>query len=237
MKPSRKHGMIIFSMLLLVLAACGGGATEETSEPVEEVVVETLDSPAVTTAATVKTGVGVTEEPCPDAVGGVPTGANPAQGCIYLGLLNSYTGPYAAVAVGLETGQRAFWLAVNSTGGIGGYSVAITEGQDTGYNPQKHLEGYNAIRNDVAALAMSLGTPQTVFILDELDADNMVAAPMSWYSGWSYKSVDRGLVVEFGSAYCADGMNAVDWAVDNYPAPIKKTVSYTHLTLPTKRIV
>ena len=45
---------------------------------------------------------------------------------------------------------------------------------------------------------------------------------MSWYSGWSYMSVDRGLVVEFGSAYCADGMNAVDWAVDNYPAPIKK---------------
>ena len=126
------------------------------------------------------------------------------------------------MSVGLETGQRAFWLAVNSTGGIGGYSVAITEGQDTGYNPQKHLEGYNAIRNDVAALAMSLGTPQTVFILDELDADNMVSAPMSWYSGWSYKSVDRGLVVEFGSAYCADGMNAVDWAVDNYPAPIKK---------------
>ena len=222
MRSKRERGVIIFSILLLVLAACGGGATEETSEPVEEVVAETLDSPAVTTASTLKTGVGVTDEPCPEAVGGIPTGANPAQGCIYLGLLNDYTGPYAAVSVGLETGQRAFWLAVNSTGGIGGYSVAITEGQDTGYNPQKHLEGYNAIRNDVAALAMSLGTPQTVFILDELDADNMVSAPMSWYSGWSYKSVDRGLVVEFGSAYCADGMNAVDWAVDNYPAPIKK---------------
>ena len=98
----------------------------------------------------------------------------------------------------------------------------ITEGQDTGYNPQKHLEGYNAIRNDVAALAMSIGTPQTVFILDELDADNMVTAPMSWYSGWSYKSVDKGLVVEFGSAYCADGMIAVDWAADNSPVPVKR---------------
>ena len=194
MRSKRERGVIIFSILLLVLAACGGGATEETSEPVEEVVVETLDSPAVTTAKAIKTGVGVTEEPCPEAVGAVPTGANPSQGCIYLGLLNDYTGPYAAVAPALEVGQRAFWLYVNSTGGIGGYSVAITEGQDTAYNPQKHLEGYNAIRNDVAALAMSIGTPQTVFILDELDADNMVTAPMSWYSGWSYKSVDRGLV-------------------------------------------
>ena len=219
MKPMRERGVIIFSILLLVLAACGGGATEETSEPVEEVVAESLDSPAVTTAKAVKTGKGITDEPCPEAVGGIPTGANPAQGCIYLGLLNDYTGPFAAASVALETGQRAFWLYVNSTGGIGGYSVAISEGQDTAYNPQKHLEGYNAIRNDVAALAMSIGTPQTVFILDELDADNMVTAPMSWYSGWSYKSVDRGLVVEFGSAYCADGMNAADWIADNNPLP------------------
>ena len=124
MKPSRKHGMIIFSILLLLLSACGGGATEETSEPAE-VVAESLDSPAVTTASAIKTGTGVTDEPCPEAVGGVPTGANPAQGCIYLGLLNDYTGPYAAVSVGLETGQRAFWLAVNSTGGIGGYLSLI----------------------------------------------------------------------------------------------------------------
>ena len=196
MRSKRERGVIIFSILLLVLGACGGGATEETSEPVEEeVVVETLDSPAVTTASAVNTGTGVTEEPCPEAVGSVPTGANPSQGCIYLGLLNDYTGPYAAVAPALEVGQRAFWLWVNSTGGIGGYSVTITEGQDTAYNPQKHLEGYNAIRNDVAALAMSLGTPQTVFILDELDADNMVAAPMSWYSGWSYKRDDKGLII------------------------------------------
>ena len=180
MRSKRERGVIIFSILLLVLAACGGGATEETSEPVEEVVVEeTLDSPAVTTASAINTGTGVTEEPCPEAVGAVPTGANPSQGCIYLGLLNDYTGPYAAVAPALEVGQRAFWLWVNSTGGIGGYSVAITEGQDTAYNPQKHLEGYNAIRNDVAALAMSLGTPQTVFILDELDAD--------FYSGNCHK--------------------------------------------------
>ena len=68
---------------------------------------------------------------------------------------------------------------------------------------------------------MSLGTPQTLFILDEMDKDNMVGAPMSWYSGWSYKGVDRGLVVEFGSAYCADGMNALDWAMASLPVDIK----------------
>ena len=63
MRSKRERGVIIFSILLLVLAACGGGATEETSEPVEEVVVETLDSPAVSTASAINTGTGVTEEP------------------------------------------------------------------------------------------------------------------------------------------------------------------------------
>ena len=59
---------------------------------------------------------------------------------------------------------------------------------------------------------MSLGTVQTLFIMDEMDKDNMVAAPMSWYSGWGYKSFDRGLVAEFGSA-SVDGMNALDWGL------------------------
>ena len=215
MKPLRKQGIIIFSILALVLAACGGGTTEETVEEAAPEVVETLDSPAVTTAAGVKTGVGITSEPCPEEIGGVPTGADPSKGCIYLGMLNDYTGPYAAVAPALETAQRGFWMWVNSTGGIGDYSVVIREGVDTAYNPQKHLEAYNAQREEVAALAMSLGTPQTLFILDEMDKDNMVGAPMSWYSGWSYKNVDKGLVIEFGSQYCADGMNAVDWSLAN----------------------
>ena len=68
---------------------------------------------------------------------------------------------------------------------------------------------------------MSLGTPQTLFILDELDKDDMIAAPMSWYSGYAYKDLDKGLIVEFGSAYCAQGMNAVDWALANLPVDIK----------------
>ena len=49
----------------------------------------------------------------------------------------------------------------------------------------------------------------------------MVAAPMSWYSGWGYKSFDKGLVAEFGSSYCTDGMNALDWGLENLPVPIK----------------
>jgi ABC-type branched-subunit amino acid transport system substrate-binding protein len=225
MKSLRKQGIIIFVMLAMVLTACGGSDTaEETTETTAAPVVESLDSPAVTTAKGVNTdGVSVTDEPCPETLGGVPTGANPASGCIYLGMLNDYTGPYAAAGPALEAAQRAFWLAQNMQGGIGGgqYSVAIVEGFDTGYNPAKHLEGFNAQKDKVAAFAMSLGTVQTQFILEDMDKANLIAAPMSWYSGWSYKSADKGLVVEFGATYCSDGMNAVDWGLDNLPVPIK----------------
>ena len=129
MNSLRKRGIIIFSILSLVIVACGGAAEEEVvEETVAEEVTESLDSPAVTTATSVKTGTGVTEEPCPAEIGGVPTGADPSKGCIYLGMINDYTGPYAPAAPGLDVAQRAFWLWANSAGGVGDYSVAIREG-------------------------------------------------------------------------------------------------------------
>ena len=217
MKLLRKQSIIIFSILALILVACGGAADESSEE--EEVatteVTETLDSPAVTTASQVKTGVGITEEPCPEVISNIPTGADPTKGCIYLGMLNDYSGPYGAAGPALDIGQRAFWLWANSTGGIGDYSVAIKEGFDAQYNPQKHLEGYNSLKDEVAGFSMSLGTPQTQFILENLKEDNLVAVPMSWWSGWAYKDVDASTVIEFGTQYCADGMNAVDWADEN----------------------
>ena len=212
MKSLRKQGMIIFIAFDLVLSACGGDAAEE--EVVVDTtpeVVETLDSPAVTTAQTVKTGVGVTEEACPAAYAAlgtqVPTMADPDKGCIYLGLLNDYTGPFAAAGPALEGAQRAFWLWVNSTGGIGDYSVAIVDGYDTQYNPAKMIEGFALQKDDVAAFAMTLGSVQTQFILEAMDESDTISAPMSWWSGWSYKSADKGLAIEFGSSYCAQGMN------------------------------
>ena len=63
MKSLRKQGIILFTILALVLVACGGDAAEEVVEETTPEVVETLDSPAVTTAQTVKTGVGVTSDP------------------------------------------------------------------------------------------------------------------------------------------------------------------------------
>ena len=157
----RKQSLIILSILALIMVMCGGGASEEeaTEEVVEE--VETLDSPAVTTATSVKTDFGVTEEPCPEAIGEYPTQADQSKGCIYLGLLSDYTGPFGAAGLPVEVGIRSYWAWKNATGCLGDYCVAVRTAADTGYNPQKHLEGYKAQRNDDAALALSLGPPLT----------------------------------------------------------------------------
>ena len=55
-----------------------------------------------------------------------------------------------------------------------------------------------------------------------MNESDTIAAPMSWWSGWSYKSADNGLAIEFGSSYCAQGMNILDWGVENLPVPIQK---------------
>ena len=57
MKPLRKQGIILFTILALIMVACGGDTAEETTEEATPEVVEALDSPAVTTASTVDTGV------------------------------------------------------------------------------------------------------------------------------------------------------------------------------------
>jgi hypothetical protein len=66
MKSLRKQGIIIFSILALVLVLVVVTLLKKRSvEETTPEVVETLDSPAVTTAQSVKTGVGVTSEACP----------------------------------------------------------------------------------------------------------------------------------------------------------------------------
>jgi hypothetical protein len=136
-------------------------------------------------------------------------------------VLTDESGPFAAAAPALLGGQRAFWGAVNAAGGIGGqFDVALPDDlkKDTQYNPEVFVQSYNDIAGEVAAVAQSLGTPQTIATISDYNRDNTVAAPMSWWSGWAFDSQDEGLVVEFGTNYCFEAMNAVDWSMGALPA-------------------
>jgi ABC-type branched-subunit amino acid transport system substrate-binding protein len=156
----------------------------------------------------------VTEEPCPNAV-------NEDNGCIYLGVLSDLSvGPFAALAVPITEGQRDFWQRVNEAGGIGGFDINIDEyTRDTEYNPEAHAASYREIEPNILALAQTLGTPTTEAILPEMDEDDVIGSPASWWSGWHHATADRGLILESGYSYCIESMIGLDWYSGERAAP------------------
>jgi ABC-type branched-subunit amino acid transport system substrate-binding protein len=191
----------------LVLTACGGDADDTadgTADPGDGGTVE------------VATDVGVTEEPCPES-------ANADNGCIYLGVISDLTeGPFAPFGTELVNGQTDFWDRVNDAGGIGGYDVNISEyTKDAKYNPQEHSQAYREIEPEILALAQTLGTTQTQGILADMEADNVIGAPATWWSGWNFDEADDGRLLESGASYCMMALSGLDWYASAEAEPAK----------------
>ncbi|GIH08591.1 branched-chain amino acid ABC transporter substrate-binding protein [Rhizocola hellebori] len=170
-----------------------------------------------TDAGGIKTDIGVTKEPCKDAI-------DKAKGCIYLGIISDLTeGPFKALAVPITDAQKAFWKRVNTAGGIGGYEVDVTTYiRDNKYNPQVHKEVYDQIKGNILALAQTLGSPTTAAILADMKASNIVAAPAAWTSAYAFEDV----IIESGANYCIESMNAMDYAADKYKPKSVLSIHY-----------
>jgi len=174
---------IVLTAATLVLTGCGRDDNEGGSDSVP----------------------GVTSEPCPKAV-------DKDKGCIYLGSITDLTGVFKGIGVPLTAGQAAFWAKVNADGGIGDYEVDVSKYvKDNKYDPDVHAQVFEEIKDDVLALAQSLGTAHTNGILESVQDENILTAPISLASNWIFQ---KG-VIELGTNYCAEGMNAVDYAVEN----------------------
>jgi ABC-type branched-subunit amino acid transport system substrate-binding protein len=215
--------VILIAVFALLAVACSQGATTTTTAPPETTAATTTTAATETTAAATTTttsampevafDVGVTAEPC--------DGGDADHGCIYLGVIDDESGPFAAASPALVAGQKAFWATVNAEGGIGGaYDVVIPDDlvKDGQYKPDVTVQQYTTIADSVAALAMLLGTSQGIAALDPMKADNTIAVPMTWWSGWDFTAYDQGLILEFGTNYCFESMNSVDWATQALPA-------------------
>jgi ABC-type branched-subunit amino acid transport system substrate-binding protein len=205
------------AVLSVLAAACGGGEAGTTTAAPTTTAATTTAAPTTTAATTTQAGptiaydVGVTMEPCPDAV-------NPENGCIYLGSITDFTGPFAAFGQPLAWGHEDFWARVNNEGGLGAdggmkFDVALTADNtiDAGYVTEQHVAGYEQIRGRIAALAETLGTVQTLAALPLYAEDDTIAAVSTWYSGWSFPDIDQGLIMETGTNYCMEAMNGFDF--------------------------
>lgn len=184
MKQHRKWVRVAVgaAVAALVLTGCRGGGDDSASGP------------------------GITDEACPDAV-------NEDNGCIYLGVISDLTkGPFAPLAVPITDAQKAFWKKVNEDGGVGGYDVNIDDHiADAEYNPEIHNKKYQEMRGDILALAQTLGSSQTLAILEDMKSDNVIGVPASWNSAWDFEDQ----ILQSGANYCFEAMNGVDWAVAN----------------------
>lgn len=160
---------------------------------------------------------GVTSAACPNAV-------DSKKGCIYLGTISDLTeGPFRALAVPITAAQKAFWDRVNKSGGIGNYEVDVTKYvKDNKYKADVHNQVYREIKDSVLALAQTLGSPTTAAIIDDLKANNIVAAPASWTSAWAFQDV----ILESGANYCVESMNVLDYANDKYKSKSVMAVHY-----------
>jgi ABC-type branched-subunit amino acid transport system substrate-binding protein len=190
----------VLVMCLLVAAGCrGADETDTAGGGGDEAASPAAGASEAEAAGELTFAEGVTEEPCPDAV-------NPDNGCIYLGVISDFTGTFAGLGAPIAEAVEAFWNRVNEEGGIGGFDVdAATYVRDNGYNPETHNEVYQEIKPEVLAIAMSLGSPTTAAIYDDLEANSIVTVP----AGWTSNYVFQDLVLEYGTSYCVESMNAV----------------------------
>lgn len=205
MKANSKW-LAILLVLGLILAACGGdGGSDETTT--------TEGSPGTTEDMTTTTEGDVTS-----TTGGgemdiaTDVGVDLEGGTISVGLLSDLTGQFSSLVQIIVTGHEVYWENVNASGGINGLQVEL-EIVDTGYDVPTHVQRYEELKDEVVAFGHSTGSPHTVAIAEQLQADGLLAIPLTWYSGWSAPPFNSNLL-HHGVPYCLEAMNIMGYLTD-----------------------
>ena len=190
-------------VLALVIAACGG---DESGGEAEETTTTTA-APA-TTAGDGDGGTTDTTGPEPMEIA-TDVGVDLEAGTITIGLLSDLSGGFAALVTPIVSGHQIYWDEVNANGGINGLMVEL-EVRDTGYVVDTHVQLYAELKDQVVAFGHSTGSPHTVAIAPDLQADGILAIPLTWYSGWTDPAINSNLIPH-GSPYCVEAQNVIEW--------------------------
>ncbi len=210
---SLRKKLIVLGFVFAMIATACGDSTEDTTAAPTTAAPGTTAAPttaAPTTAAPTTTVAPPAEE--------IMTDIGVSDTEIRIGLLADLSGPFSGLTVDIVDAQVAYWEdVVNANGGIAGRNV-VPVIEDTGYNVATHGEKYTKIVDEVVAFSNSTGSPHTASILSQLKEDNVLAMPLSWYSGWADPAFDSGLTFELGTNYCIEGMNVIEWMVEKFKA-------------------
>ncbi|MGZ8751668.1 MAG: ABC transporter substrate-binding protein [Acidimicrobiia bacterium] len=123
---------------------------------------------------------------------------------ITLGVVTPLSGLVSVLGKPLTTGNETYWEHVNANGGVAGkYTVKLDE-QDSQYQVEAALQGYDKIKDDVVAFQQILGTQITLALLPKLKADKLSAAPATLDAEW----VNEAQLFPVGGPYQIQAINA-----------------------------
>ena len=132
---------------------------------------------------------------------------------VHIGALNDTSGPAAAIGKPFATGKKIVAERVNANDGEflpKGWSVEL-HNEDHGYNPQKAVQAYKKLADEILFVATSFGTPPTLQLRPMLERDKVVAFPASLSS----QLAEHEFTPPIGPTYKMEAMRAFDWAVEH----------------------
>ncbi len=137
---------------------------------------------------------------------------------IRVGLNADLSGTFAALTTVITEGQEVFWERYNEEGGYKGWTVEPVV-LDNAYDVPTHLKNYDSFAGEgdesVVMLTQSTGSPHTAAIAEALVEDDLLAIPLSWYSGWTDPEIGQN-VLEVQANYCIEAMNGVTYMSETY---------------------
>ena len=143
-------------------------------------------------------------------------GVDLANKVISIGELNDESGPVAAIGRPWALGKRILEKQVNA-GNSGllpaGWTIRLVA-RDHGYNPQRSVQLFNEIRDQILFLGTSFGTPNTLPLRPLLQRHEIVAFPASLSS----KMAEFEYTPPLGPSYQLEALRAMDYAVDQLGA-------------------
>src|SRR5712691_10286074 len=154
--------------------------------------------------------------------GPIKTGIGVVGQTIKLAELTPLTGSVAIIGKPLTRGHEVYFQNVSDVlGGVGKnlpkeqrYKIVLVT-LDTQYLPDVHVQQYNAVNDKVAAVAQSLGTPQTKAILNQIREDKILTGAASLSADWFKEKY----VVANGAPYIAQVANAMQYLKDKGVTP------------------
>jgi ABC-type branched-subunit amino acid transport system substrate-binding protein len=200
---AKSKWMAILLVLGLIIAACGDGGGEDDTTTTAAPAVDTTEAPTETTEAPTETTEGEMAEIATDV------GVDLDAGTISVGLLSDLTGPFSPLVQVIVAGHDVYWENVNAAGGINGLEVVLNT-VDTAYEVPSHVQRYEELKDEVVALGHSTGSPHTVAINNDLQADGILAIPLTWYSGWTDPEINSNLL-HHGINYCVEAHNVIGY--------------------------